>query len=278
MLQLMRLGVVPFGTALLAVVSADEPALNLIDLPALNPDMATLRRTVAAYRPHLQELLEGEFQIKLLAIYAYPAQVLFCTNKFDGLGGLAGRRVRTSSVGQSEMMSALGASPVVMPFAQVVSAISQGTVDCAITGTLSGDEIGLSNVTSYIYPMAISWGLSVFGANMAAWAALPEDLRATLQSGLGDLEAKIWAAADRETTEGLACDTGARGCGPTHHAGHMTLVPISPEDEALRQRLLRSAVLPDWLKRCGADCLHTWDETVGPALGITLPATQVGGQ
>ncbi|MBV8526211.1 MAG: hypothetical protein JOY71_29565, partial [Acetobacteraceae bacterium] len=81
---------------------------TLIDLPALNPDIATLRRTVAAYRPHLQELLEGEFQIKLLAIYAYPAQVLFCTNKFDGLAGLAGRRVRTSSVGQSEMMSALG--------------------------------------------------------------------------------------------------------------------------------------------------------------------------
>src|SRR5690242_3748979 len=46
MLQLMRLGVVPFGTALLAVVSADEPELNLVDLPALNPDMATLRKTV----------------------------------------------------------------------------------------------------------------------------------------------------------------------------------------------------------------------------------------
>jgi TRAP-type C4-dicarboxylate transport system substrate-binding protein len=278
MLQLMRLGVVPVGTALLAVVSADEPELNLIDLPALNPDMATLRRTVAAYRPHLQELLEGEFQIKLLAIYAYPAQVLFCTSEFDGLAGLAGRRVRTSSVGQSEMMSALGASPVVMPFAQVVPAISQGTVDCAITGTLSGNEIGLSNVTSYIYPMAISWGLSVFGANMATWNALPEDLRATLQSGLGDLEAKIWAAADRETAEGLACDTGAPGCGPAHHASHMTPVPISKQDEALRQWLLRSAVLPDWLRRCGADCLHTWDKTVGPALGITLPLAQVGGQ
>jgi TRAP-type C4-dicarboxylate transport system substrate-binding protein len=205
MLQLMRLGVVPFGTALLAVVSADQPELNLIDLPALNPDMAALRRTVAAYRPHLQELLEREFQIRLLAIYAYPAQVLFCTGKFGGLGGLAGRRVRTSSVGQSEMMSALGAIPVVMPFAQVVPAISQGTVDCAITGTLSGNEIGLSNVTSYIYPMAISWGLSVFGANMAAWNALPADLRATLQTGLIPADRTVDSNVNRPDAE--RCDS-----------------------------------------------------------------------
>ena len=270
MLQLMRLGVVPFGTALLGAVSADEPELNAVDLPVLNPDMATLRRTVAAYRPHLQELLERKFQIKLLAIYAYPAQVLFCTRKFGGLGDLAGRRVRTSSVGQSEMMSALGVSPVVMPFAQVVPAVRQGTVDCAITGTLSGNEIGLSDVTSYIYPMAITWGVSVFGANMAAWNALPADLRPILGNGLDELEANIWTAAKGETAEGLACDTGAPDCGPAHHPSHMTVVPITAQDEALRKQLLRNAVLPDWLKRCGAACLRVWDQTVGPALGVPL--------
>ena len=46
MLQLMRLGVVPFGTALLNAVSGDEPELNAVDLPLLNPDMASLRNTV----------------------------------------------------------------------------------------------------------------------------------------------------------------------------------------------------------------------------------------
>lgn len=275
MLQLMRLGVVPFGTALLAVVSADEPEFNLIDLPALNPDMATLRRTVAMYRPHLKQLLERKFQIKLLAIYAYPAQTLFCTSKFDGLAGLAGRRVRTSSVGQSEMMSALGAIPVVTPFSDVAKAIRHGVVDCAITGTLSGNEIGLSNITSYIYPMAISWGLSIFGANMAAWNALPADLRAILQGGLRDLEAQVWTAADRETVEGLACDTGSPDCNAAHHLSHMTLIPITAPDEALRKQLLRSKVLPDWLKRCGADCLNAWNSTVGPTIGITLPEASI---
>ena len=77
MLQLMRLGVVPFGTALLALVSGDEPELNAVDLPGLNPDMAALRNTVKLYRPHVQQMLHEKFGIELLAIYTYPAQVLF---------------------------------------------------------------------------------------------------------------------------------------------------------------------------------------------------------
>src|SRR3954454_1553459 len=45
MLQLLRLGVVPFGTVLVALASADEPAMNALDLPLLNPDLATLRQS-----------------------------------------------------------------------------------------------------------------------------------------------------------------------------------------------------------------------------------------
>src|SRR6201995_1919783 len=58
MLQLMRLGVVPFGTALLAVGSGDEPELNAVDLPTLNPDMPTLKRTVELYRTQLHRTLQ----------------------------------------------------------------------------------------------------------------------------------------------------------------------------------------------------------------------------
>ena len=134
MLQLMRMGVVPFGTALLAVVSGDEPELNAVDLPALNPDMRALRNTVGLYRAHLQEMLRTKFGIELLAIYTYPAQVIFCAKPFTGLSDLSGRRVRTSSVGQSEMMTVLGATPVLVPFADIVNAIRNGVVDCAITG------------------------------------------------------------------------------------------------------------------------------------------------
>ncbi|HYZ23475.1 MAG TPA: TRAP transporter substrate-binding protein [Rhodopila sp.] len=267
MLRLMQLGVVSYGTALLALVSADEPELNAVDLPALNPDIASLRRTVELYRDHLHSILQQKYGIELLAIYAYPAQVLYCNSSFRSLNDLAGRRIRTSSVGQSEMMSALGAIPTVLAFSDIVSATRNHVVDCAITGTMSGGEIGLPEVMSYISPFAISWGVSFFGANRAAWDRLPADVRAELRDGIHALEQSIWTAADQETAGGLACDIGAAGC-KGGRVFHMTLVPATPDDEALRKRLLTQSILPRWIQRCGNSCVSAWNNTLGVALEI----------
>ena len=122
MLQLLRLGVVSFGNVLLGLASADEPELNAIDLPLLSPDMPALRRTVALWRPRLEALLQERYGLVLLAAYTYPPQVVFCRNAFSGLFDLGGRRIRTSSVGQSELVTALGGIPVVIPFAEIVAA------------------------------------------------------------------------------------------------------------------------------------------------------------
>jgi TRAP-type C4-dicarboxylate transport system substrate-binding protein len=269
MLRLMQLGVVSYGTALLALVSGDEPELNAVDLPALNPDIASLRRTVELYRSNLHRILQQKYGIELLAIYAYPAQVLYCNSSFKSLNDLAGRKIRTSSVGQSEMMSGLGAIPTVLPFSEIVNAAKTHVVDCAITGTMSGGEIGLPNVMSYISPLAISWGVSFFGANKAAWERLPGDLRAALRDGIESLEQSIWMAADQETAEGLACNTGADGC-KGRKTFRMNLVPSTPDDENLRRQLLIRSILPRWMQRCGKSCVSAWNGTLGPALNIRI--------
>jgi TRAP-type C4-dicarboxylate transport system substrate-binding protein len=266
MLQLMRLGVVPFGTALLDMVAAEEPELNAVDLPLLNPDMASLRHTVTLYRDHLQQLLRRKYGIELLGIYVYPAQVLYCARAFTSLSDLAGRKVRTSSVSQSEMMSALGTIPIMTPFSDIVNAIRNNVVECAITGTMSGNQIGLPDITAYISPMAISWGVSFFGVNETAWEQLPPDIRGILSAGIHRLELSIWDAADRETASGLACDIGTAAC-VDGKPFHMTLVPVTPEDEASRARLLAASILPRWVRRCGDDCVTAWNGTLGTALG-----------
>ena len=268
MLALMRLGVVPFGTALLAVVSNEEPEFNAVDLPTVNPDMAALRRTVELYRPHLEELLAERYDVELLAVYTYPAQVVFCRDRFAGLSDLAGRRIRTSSVGQSEMFAALGATPVVIPFGETLAAVRSGVVECAVTGTLSANAIGLHEVTTYMHSMAITWGLSVFGANRAAWAALPEWARTLIRREVGTLERQIWDAAEVETVDGFACNAGLPTC-TNGRRGQATIVPVSPADQERRIRLLTDTVLPGWVRRCGEPCVDAWNTRLAPALGVT---------
>ena len=271
MLSLMRLGVVSFGTALLAVVSTEEPEFNAIDLPAVNPDIAALRRSVAAFRGHLTETLRDRYDVELIGVYVYPAQVVFCRRPFSSLADLSGRRIRTSSVGQSEMFAALGATPVVIPFAEIVSAIRSGVVECAVTGTLSGNDIGLHEVTTHVHSMAITWGLSIFGANLGTWNALPEWARDTVRTEVAKLEADIWDAADRETGEGLACNAGQPSC-RNGRRGNMVIVPVSETDEQRRRQLLTDSILPGWVRRCGTECVDAWNKTLAPVLGIRARA------
>lgn len=265
-LQLMRLGVVSFGTALLSAVAGDEPELSAIDLPVLNPDVATLRRTVDAFREHLRRVLRERYEIELLGVYAYPAQVLFCAKPFKGLDDLAGRRVRTSSVGQSELMAAMGALPVLLPFAEIVAALRDGVVDCAITGTLSGYEIGLPRVAVAVHAFAISWGVSIFGANATYWDALPADARDVIRKSVGRLEERIWSQAEADTQRGLACNAGDAACSGRPERA-MTVVPAVPADET-RRRLLAEVVLPRWFERCGQDCVSAWNAYLKPLHAI----------
>ncbi len=267
MLQLLRLGVVSYGTVLLALAAADEPELNAVDLPVLNPDIVNLWQTVALWQPRIEELLRDRYGLELLAVYTYPAQVMFCRGPFSGLEDLRGRRVRTSSVGQSELMAALGATPVVTPFAEVVPAIRAGVVECAITGTLSGNAIGLHEVTTHVSRLAIAWGVAIFAANQAAWAVLPPDLRGRLRQGLAQLQSEIWDAADRETEEGLACNAGLPECA-AGRPGRMVVVQERWQNDARRTRLLAETVVPSWVQRCGAECADAWNRFMAPSLGI----------
>jgi TRAP-type C4-dicarboxylate transport system substrate-binding protein len=269
MLSLMRLGVVPFGTALLAASTTRDPDLGAVDLAALNPDIAALRRNVAAFRPYLETTLRERYNIELLAVYTYPAQVTFCKQPIAGLSSLAGRRVRTSGASQADWVEALGGTSVVTGFAEIMSNMRAGNIDCAITGTMSGHTIGLFESTSHLHTMPVTWGLSVFGANSAAWAQLPADLKALIKRELPRVEQAIWLEAERETGEGIACNTGDAACTSHSLKGRMTAVRESPADERQRREIFESVVLPRWLQRCGNACAGTWNQTLAPGSGLT---------
>jgi len=270
MLHLLQLGVVPFGTALMSSLSAQYLQYTAPDLAGLNPDVASLKTSVAAFRPYLEKTLRERHGIEVLAIYTYPAQVVFCKKPLHALGDLAGRRVRVSSVGQADFVGALGAVPVSTAFADMVVSLNNGNVECAITGSMSGNTVGLQAMTSHLYTMPVNWGLAIFGANRAAWEALPADLRTLLRQELPRLEASIWAESERETADGFACNSGASSC-MLGRKGNMVLVPVSVQDEHRRLEIFTSAVLPRWLKRCGARCSEMWSQTIGRARNIALP-------
>ena len=271
MLRLIQLGVVPFGTALMSSLSAQYPQYSAPDLAGLNPDMASLRQSVAAFRPYLEQELRTRHGVEVLALYVYPAQVVFCQRALASLADLAGRRIRVSSATQSDFVGALGAIPVLSGFSQIMANMASNNTECAITGAMSGNKLGLHEVTRYLHALPVTWGLAIFGANRAAWDAMPPDLKALLRRELPKLEAAIWSESARETGAGLACNTGAKTCGRAGQ-GRMVEVPVSTQDEQRRQQIFTSTVLPRWLARCSVRCAEVWNQTIGPARGILAPS------
>lgn len=274
-MRLIQLGVVPFGTALLTAIMGTDPELAAMDLAGLNPDMATLKRSVAAFRPHFERVMRERHGIEVLALYVYPAQVTFCSRPLNGLSDLAGRRVRISTPTQADLIRPFGAVPVQTEFSEIVAQVRSGNVDCAITGSMSGNAIGLHEVTSHVYAGAINWGLSMFGANTAAWQALQPDLRSVLQTALPRLEEAIWANADKQHREGNACNSGQASLCTSGKLGHMVEVKPTPAEEKRLREVFRTNVLPAWLERCGNQCVPVWNRLLAPVAGVrteTLPS------
>ena len=191
MLRLMQLGVVPLGTLQLNRIASQEPEFNAPDLAGLNPDMATLKKNVAAFRPYLEKTLRERYGIELLTIYVYPAQVVFCKNPLATMADLGGRRTRVSSATGADFVEAFGGVPVLTGFSEIMPNMASGNIECAITGTMSGNTIGLHEVTTHLHTMTVTGGLSIFAANSAAWKGMPPELKALLQTELPKLEAAI---------------------------------------------------------------------------------------
>lgn len=270
MLHMVRLGVVPFGTVLLGLAANDEPELDAPNLALLAPDIGALRRMVQAYRPHLDTVLRQHYGAELLAVFAYPAQVLFCTEPLSGLDALRGRRVRVSQSSQADFVEALGGQAMRTPYGGLRAEIAAGRADCAITGSSTGNDIGLHQLTRQVYGMPVSWGLSVFVANTQAWTALPEPLRVSLRRGLAVLEQDIWAAAARDTEDGFLCNAGHEGC-RRGTQGNLRWERPTAADEMMRRRLLAEAVVPGWIARCGEECRDAWNTYLAPMTRVFVP-------
>ena len=262
MLRFLQLGVVPFGTVLMSSFGARFPQYAAADLAGLNPDMQTLRAHVAAFRPYLEKAMRAEQGIEVLAMYVYPAQMLFCKKPIATLADLRGWRVRVSSVAQADFVEALGAEPVHTAFAQLATRFQAGALDCAITGTMSGNTIGLADFTTHLYAMPLTWGMAIFGANQAAWQALPADLRLLLRTELPKLEAAVWAESERDTVQGLECNSGKPGC-VAGRPGKMRIVEPTEADKQRSRAIFSATVLPRWQSRCGTECEQVWSSTIG---------------
>jgi TRAP-type C4-dicarboxylate transport system substrate-binding protein len=272
LLQFTRLGAIMISTVSLSQIASEDPEAAAVDLAGLNPDIPSLRRSIQAYLPTLRDVYRSRYGLELLAIWSYPAQIIFCNMPIKGLADLKGVKVRVASAMHSDFVDGIGGVGITIPFDGLMDGLKKHVADCAITGAMSGYRLGLYNATTHVEATTVSWGPYVLLANRASWERLDPAVRDFLTTQIGQLGDELWPAAERETQEGLACLTGAGACA-AGSAGNMTLVPTSAEDRKLVRQSFDNVVSPRWSERCGADCVTNWNATVGRQFDITVAAS-----
>jgi TRAP-type mannitol/chloroaromatic compound transport system substrate-binding protein len=83
----------------------------------------------------------------------------------------------------AEILTKLGASIVVLPGGEVFSALDKGVVDAADWGSVSMNErMGFHGVAKNPTKIFHSMPVQEFSVNLAAWKALPDEIKAIVQS------------------------------------------------------------------------------------------------
>ncbi|MEM1079280.1 MAG: TRAP transporter substrate-binding protein [Pseudomonadota bacterium] len=269
-MRLVKNGVFDFAFGLPGYVAAENAIFEGADLSSLTQDIDTQRKVSDAYFPTLEAAFEDIYNAKLLMLYPFPSQTLWCNGEVNGIADLDGKKIRVYSTTLGDFVEGVGGTSVTVAFSEVIPALEKGVVDCAITGTMSAYTAKWNQVATHAYTLRVGWGLAFGAMNMDKWNSLSADQQALLQTEIATLTEAMWAETATEDDVAISCITG--GACEVGEPGSMTLVEPSEADLALRDTIATDVVLARWAERCGEDCAANWNETVGPILGLTAAA------
>lgn len=272
-LRLLRLGVFDVASATISYMAGDEPAFEGLDLPGLTNDIDVARKAADAYAPVLGRIMEEEYNSKLLSFSAVTMQVLFCRKPIKKLTDIKGLKVRTFNSSSAAYVEALGAASVNIPFIEVIPALQRGVIDCGITGAATGNASRWWETTTDLFTLPLGWSMTFFALNLDTWKRMDPSVQTFFMEQMKILDDGLWAQARSDVDDGIACNTGQASCKNGVLANPaMSLTTPSAEDLALHAKILSEVVIPEWAKRCGADCVGAWNATIGNVLGLTASA------
>ena len=264
-LRILKGGLFDIVSLRLSQVSRDEPTILGLDLVGLNPDYATGKETVAAFAPAVDAQLQEKFNTKLLGVWPFGPQVLFCKPEIASLSDLKGLKVRVYDQNLANFISLLGGTPVPLSFPEVQQSLARGVVDCAITGPSSANSAGWPEVSAYMLPIAFQLAMNGYGINLDTWNAMSPEEQAKLQAGFDTLVDRIWTYSEELFVDAVSCNTGGDVC-ETGTKYDLELVEPSDADVALIGTAVTEVSFPAWKETCDAvnpGCSASWLETVG---------------
>lgn len=269
-LRILKAGLFDIVSLRLSQVSRDEPAILGLDLVGLNPTYEIAKKNIGAFEPYVDEKLQEKFNTKLLGVWPYGPQVLFCKPEIAELADLSGNKVRVYDQNLANFVSSVGGTPVPLSFSEVHQSLSRGVVDCAITGPSSANTAGWPEIVTHVLPLGVQIAVQGYGINLDKWNSMTAEQQGMLQTGIDTLVEDIWVYSEELFDDAVRCNVGEEPC-ETVTKFDLVNVPVTEKDIALVGGAVAELSFPSWAEVCDASnpgCSDAWKETVGPLIGM----------
>lgn len=253
----------------------NEQVLLGIDLPGMNPDFQTARTMAHAYSPILDKYLQKTYNAKLLGIWVFGPQVMFCKDAIANLSEVRGRKVRVATPTLAQVIEGLGGTAVTLPFNEAKQALNLDLVDCAVTSAASADFDDWGAYTKYYFPLVFQFGFNGYVISKKKWNALSPDQQHRLSQAFSLYINNLWENSKKLQREAEACLT--QGPCLSHPPKQLQSMPVSSQDMHLLKQISKQTSLPRWLEICEQKhhgCRQDWNQTVAPLTGLSSQAVR----
>ncbi len=254
----------------LGQVSRDDPTILGLDLVGLNTNYDTAKKVVTAYQGAVGDRLEKQFGMKLLGVWPFGPQLIFCKPAIAGLADLKGKKVRILDGVMAKVVEKIGGTPVTMAFGEVSQGLSLGTIDCAVTGPSSANSAGWPESATHVYPLALQVAVQGYAITLGAWNKLTPEQQGKLKAAIEKLTEDIWAYSKELWDDGMRCNAGQDPC-TTGKKFSLKTAAVKPEDVEFVKQAVAEISFPAWAEACdkvNPGCSAGWKSSVGPIIGM----------
>jgi TRAP-type C4-dicarboxylate transport system substrate-binding protein len=161
------------------------PLVDLLMIPAMGIQSTGQGTNVYwDYYEAYPELFDSaEFaNFKLLAAICTGTNVMMFNKKVTTVSDLKGLRIRASSGQTSDLLNAVGMSPVSLPPSETYTAAEKKAIDAICLPPVAIPVFRLQEVTPYIIDYPVSVPYSYMLMNKDVWDSFPADIREAIES------------------------------------------------------------------------------------------------
>lgn len=249
LLEVVETGAVPLASICTTMLGGHDAVFLASTLPFVmeEPQHARVFRDV--YSAYTEQAWNRHNQ-RTLYSYANTPAGLWAPRDIQSADDLANWRLRTFDTNSLNTMTNAGASPINLPWNDVIPGLSTGTISGVLTASDAGFASGFNDYLSHFIAVNAVIGIADATINLDVFDALSPELQ----------EAVI--AAGEETTdfafnrmEGLVAETYDK-----MRAAGMTVVEVPAPELMEHLKAAGAPVIEDWLARTGDDGAEILDQ------------------